>query len=82
MFEMTKNVLANILGKSCTRLYPFEKRELFDRVRGRLDIVGEECIFCGTCARKCPSQCIEVDVKARTWTCDPFACVYCAVCVE
>jgi len=33
-------------------------------------------------AVKCPSQCISVDKKAATWTCDPFACVYCGICVE
>jgi ech hydrogenase subunit F len=82
MFEMTKNVLQNLMGKTSTRLYPFTKREPFAGFRGTLDINVEECIFCGTCAKKCPSQCIEVDVKGRTWTCDSFACVYCSVCVE
>lgn len=82
MFEMTKNVLRNLSRKSSTRLYPFVKREAFERYRGRLDINIEECIFCRTCDLRCPSQCIDVDVKARTWDCDPFACVYCAVCVE
>jgi ech hydrogenase subunit F len=82
MFEMTKNVLQNLMGKSSTRLYPFAKRETFERFRGTLDIDVDECIFCGTCAKKCPSQCIEVDIKGRTWTCDSFACVYCSNCVE
>ena len=82
MFEMTKNVLQNLMGKSSTRLYPFVKREPYERFRGTLDINVDECIFCGTCAKKCPSQCIEVDIKGRTWTCDTFACVYCSNCVE
>lgn len=82
MFEMTRNVLKNLMGKYSTRLYPFDTREPFERFRGTLDINVEECIFCSTCAKKCPSQCITVDVKNRTWTCDSFACVYCAVCVE
>jgi len=82
MLEMTKNVLQNLMGKSSTRLYPFTKRETFPSFRGTLDINVDECIFCGTCAKKCPSQCIEVDVKGRVWTCDTFACVYCSNCVE
>jgi len=31
---------------------------------------------------KCPSACIKVDRKKATWDYDPFACVYCGVCVE
>ena len=82
MFEMTKNVLRNLMGKPSTRLYPFVRREPFDGFRGTLDINPDECISCGTCARRCPSQCITVDSKARTWQCDSFACVYCSACVE
>ncbi len=82
MFEMTKNVLRNIMGKSSTRLYPFVTREPFANVRGQLDIHPDDCIFCNTCGKKCPSQCITVDIKGRTWTCDTFACVYCSVCVD
>ena len=82
MFEMTKNVLRNIMGKSSTRLYPFETREAFPNVRGQLDIRPDDCIFCNTCGKKCPSQCITVDIKGRSWTCDTFACVYCSVCVD
>jgi ech hydrogenase subunit F len=31
---------------------------------------------------KCPSQCIAVDNKAGTWTCEAMSCVYCGVCVD
>jgi ech hydrogenase subunit F len=79
---MTKNVLANLLGKSATRLYPFETREPFAGFRGMLENDIDVCIFCKKCQLVCPSQCIKVDLKARTWTCDPFACVYCGVCVD
>lgn len=82
MFRMTKNILANAARKPATRHYPFVQREPFAGVRGELCIEIEKCIFCMTCARKCPSQCITVDAKAGTWTCDPMACVYCSICVE
>jgi len=82
MFEMTKNVLQNLAKKPSTRLHPYVRREPFAGFRGTLDINPDECIFCGLCAKKCPSQCIEVDSKACTWQCDSFACVYCSVCVE
>ena len=81
-FKMTHNILRNLVVKKSTRLYPFQVRETFDKVRGELvnDIV--RCIFCGSCELKCPSQCIEVDRKAAVWTYNPFACVFCGVCVD
>ena len=79
---MTKNVLKNLLGKSVTRLYPVEVREPFKGFRGMLENAIDVCIFCKKCQLVCPSQCITVDLKARTWECDPFACVYCGVCVD
>ena len=38
--------------------------------------------FCGICAAKCPSHCISVDKKNAIWQCDPFACVFCGICVD
>lgn len=76
----TPTVVKNLLKKPATRNYPFEVREPFEMYRGELLINIDDCIFCGMCQRKCPSQCITVDKKAGTWTCDPHACVYCGVC--
>jgi formate hydrogenlyase subunit 6/NADH:ubiquinone oxidoreductase subunit I len=82
MFKMTPHIMRNLAARKATRRYPVETRAHFDKVRGELvnDIV--RCIFCGICAVKCPSQCIAVDKKAGTWTCDPFVCIYCGVCVD
>ncbi|MFO7817143.1 MAG: 4Fe-4S binding protein [Thermodesulfobacteriota bacterium] len=82
MLHMTPNILKNFFSKSATRLYPVEVREPFEFSRGALEIKLEDCIFCGTCMRKCPSQCISVDKNAGTWDMDPFACVYCGICVD
>ena len=46
------------------------------------EITAILCTFGSVCAVKCPSQCITVDKKAATWTCDSFACVFCGVCVD
>jgi len=82
MFKMTSNIMRNLVVKKSTRRYPVEVREPFDKVRGELVNDIDRCIFCGTCAVKCPSQCIEVDKQAYKWNYDPFACVYCGVCVD
>jgi ech hydrogenase subunit F len=87
---MTVNVLKNLITKKSTRPYPFVIREPFEISRGELYNVIEECIFCSTCARKCPSQCITVDKEKGIWTCDPLpACtaghawtsVRCTACI-
>jgi len=76
----TPTVIKNLLKKPATRQYPFVVREGFPMYRGELVINIDDCIFCGTCQRKCPSQCITVDKQAGTWQCDPHACVYCGYC--
>jgi ech hydrogenase subunit F len=79
---MTGTILKNLFTKKSTRPYPVVVREPFAIARGELYNVIDECIFCSTCARKCPSQCITVDKEKGLWTCDPFACVYCGTCEE
>lgn len=86
--KMLPTVLANLFAKAATRNYPHFVRESFEHARGELvnDIQG--CIFCGTCARKCPSQCLTVtkgtarDKAEGAWTLEFFACVGCGVCVD
>ena len=82
MFTFTSNILKNFLSQRATRRYPFETRSPFDGARGMLLNHIEKCNLCSICAVKCPSQCITVDRKASTWECDPFACVYCGICVD
>ncbi|UFS70412.1 4Fe-4S binding protein [Geomonas sp. RF6] len=81
MFMLT-TILKNFFTGSATRLYPFKTREPFEDVKGTLKIDIEKCTFCTVCQIKCPSQCIQVDRKEKTWKCDPFSCVYCGICVD
>lgn len=76
----TPTVVKNLLKKPATRNYPFVVRDPFPNFRGELVIDIDKCIFCGMCARKCPSQCIEVDKTKGTWSCDPHACISCGYC--
>lgn len=82
MFGLLKPVLKNVSSKAATRLYPFEKREAFENARGNLDINIDDCIFCGLCQRKCPSNCLTVDKAARKWELNPYNCIICGVCAE
>jgi len=79
---MIKNIIKNFVKKSVTRPYPIEVRPGFQGARGELSNQISRCTLCGLCAKKCPSQCIRVDRKARTWACDVSACVLCGICEE
>jgi ech hydrogenase subunit F len=83
MFDMLDNIFKNLTRKPATRNYPFEQRTAFTGSRGRVKgIEIDKCIFCGMCARKCPSDAIKVDRTAKSWEVDPFKCVICGVCAE
>lgn len=82
MLPMTPSIMRNFIGKRATRCYPAVVRPAFENARGEIDNDMRICTCCGVCAAKCPSQCITVDKKAATWSCNPSACVYCGVCAE
>jgi ech hydrogenase subunit F len=82
MFKMTPTIMRNFVGKRATRRYPYVIRPPFENARGASYNDLPTGHFGGICAVKCPSQCITVDKKAATWSCNPSACVYCGVCAE
>jgi len=83
MFDMIGNIFRNLTSKPATRKYPFEKRPTFKDTRGCVGGVGiDDCIFCGICSKKCPSDAIKVSKDGKSWEIDPYKCVVCGVCAE
>ena len=82
LFSMSGLVLKWMLRKPCTRRYPFEIRTPIPGSRGALAINVSTCVFCGICAKKCPTQALEVDRAAKRWTIDRLRCISCNYCVE
>lgn len=83
MFDMIGNILRNLTSKPATRKYPFEKREPYQNARGMISGMGiEECILCGICSKKCPSNALNVSKPGKSWELDPYKCIICGVCVE
>lgn len=79
MLKMGIRLFKNLFTGPATRL---KMREPFEKQRGHIDIDIQKCIFCGRCARECPSGCIKVDRKTAVWEINPFECIICGVCVE
>jgi formate hydrogenlyase subunit 6/NADH:ubiquinone oxidoreductase subunit I len=42
----------------------------------------DTCVFCGICAKKCPTDAITVDRGAKTWSIKRMQCIQCSCCVE
>jgi len=63
-------------------MYPIRPREWTERTRGRIEIEIEDCIFCGICARKCPTDALVVDRDAKSWAIARMGCIQCSCCVE
>lgn len=63
-------------------MYPVVPRVWEERTRGHIGIVEEDCILCGICMRKCPTNCITVDRNKRKWIIERMQCIQCGCCVE
>ncbi len=81
------------LEKPVTEEYPFGKKVLTERFRGKLDIDPIKCTGCSVCEIVCPAQVItmvpvgkkkigdrEVDVKRPSF--DLYGCISCGQCVD
>jgi formate hydrogenlyase subunit 6/NADH:ubiquinone oxidoreductase subunit I len=81
-FQMKKMILAWTLRKPVTTNYPFEPRKIIPGSRGRLDIQISACIFCGICAKRCPTDALVVDKPNKKWHIDRLRCISCGACTE
>jgi formate hydrogenlyase subunit 6/NADH:ubiquinone oxidoreductase subunit I len=82
VFKMAKVVLNRLFQKPATLMYPVVPREWTERTRGHIDIDVDQCIKCGICARKCPTNAITVDRDASTWEIQRMQCIQCGCCAE
>lgn len=80
--RFTAEALKNMFKRPFTRKYPKVKPVLPERFRGRVIHDSKKCIYCGLCAKHCPSGAIEVDVKKGEWKYDMGRCLFCGQCEE
>ncbi len=79
---MPRLVLKWVARKPSTSRYPFEPRKLLPGSRGHLTFTKDSCVFCGVCAKKCPTGALIVNRAQKEWTIDRLLCITCGYCVE
>ncbi len=94
--KMSKTVLKSIFGKSACLMYPIVSRQFVEGTRGQISIDSAQCIYCGICQKKCPTDAIVVEKKKslkdsagvvqesgqNLWQIDRLRCITCNYCVE
>lgn len=81
-FKLGKTVLRSLFKKPATKMYPIIPREWQERTRGHIAIEIDDCIFCGICQRKCPTNAIVVAKAEKSWQIERMQCIQCSCCVE
>ncbi|MDR2132531.1 MAG: 4Fe-4S binding protein [Clostridiales Family XIII bacterium] len=82
ILKIGKMVMGSLFKKPATLMYPVVPRKWQERTRGHIDIAIEDCILCGICARKCPTNAITVAKETKSWTIRRMQCIQCSCCVE
>ena len=75
-------IFRNAFRRPFTQRYPKIKPDIPDKFRGKVEHDPKKCIYCGMCARECPSGAITVNPKAKTWSIDYGRCIHCGTCEE
>ena len=81
---MSRTIMRNLFTGPATRRYPTRVKEPHrtERSRGRIEIDIEACIFCGACAKRCPTDALIVLKADKEWNIDRLRCCTCNACVE
>ena len=83
---MLNDVVKSLFKKPATQLYPFEKTDPPERLRGKLYFDPSACTGCNLCVKDCPAYAIELitlDRAAKRFVLRYHMdrCIYCGQCV-
>ena len=79
---MVGRSLRNLVSRPATRRYPSEVRPHFPGTRGTIEFDLDTCVFCGLCARRCPTVALTVSREDRSFAIEQLRCIACGVCID
>jgi len=79
---MALRALRNLVSRPATRRYPAEVRARFPGVRGVVELDLDSCVFCGLCARRCPSAALTVSREQGSFAIEHLRCIGCGACLD
>jgi formate hydrogenlyase subunit 6/NADH:ubiquinone oxidoreductase subunit I len=82
ILQMFTTIIKSLFKKSACKMYPVLPATFYERTKGHIVIEAEKCILCSLCARKCPTNAIQVNRALRTWQIDHGKCIVCNNCVD
>jgi len=83
--KMIWQVLGSLFKKPATTKYPFVKKAMPDKFRGKLKFYPEKCIGCKLCMKDCPANAISIKKAGeKSFECeiDLGKCIYCGQCAD
>ena len=81
-FGFITTTIPSFFKKKETLLYPAQKKDFKEPVKGKIAIEDEKCILCGKCQKACPSDAISVLRPKSSWSIDHFRCITCRSCID
>ncbi len=81
IMKMSGLVGKRLFQRSACRMYPARPAHRYPATRGQVLFDAATCVYCGLCARKCPTGAIVTDRESKAWTLDRLLCIQCAECV-
>ncbi|MDR0854190.1 MAG: 4Fe-4S dicluster domain-containing protein [Clostridiales Family XIII bacterium] len=75
-------IMRSLFKKPTTKMYPVVAPVWKENTRGHIVVDMDACIFCGICARKCPTDAISVDRETKSWAIQRMLCLQCGCCYE
>jgi formate hydrogenlyase subunit 6/NADH:ubiquinone oxidoreductase subunit I len=84
---MLGDIVGSLFKKPVTEMYPFQRKETPERLRGKMIWDPEKCTGCQLCVKDCPADALELIVldkvnKRFVMRYNEDRCTFCAQCVQ
>lgn len=81
-FKLGTMTLKGLVKKPETLQYPAETKEPYKDQKGTvINANPKDCTLCTLCAKRCPTNAIDVDREKRTWAISHLNCIQCGYCI-